>query len=248
MGKTVAKIRVFFLHGFLGQPEDGLSLRQHLPKDWEWNAIDYQKVERLNSKNELLDWGSNFCEAITALPQEGFQNILVGYSLGGRLAQQAFNHNSNLFSKMICISSHVGLSSQLERKERYKNDQRWAFRFMREPFQKVITEWNAQPVFIGGSSEPKRREKDFDKSLLADSLLRWSLAKQVFRPEVFLKNQNRIFWVVGSLDEKYKAFASQLVQQSFICESFEVEKSGHRVLFDRPKDLAKVLLRIVTDF
>lgn len=259
----MAKVRVFFLHGFLGLPADAelvqskmktefqsksmFGFKSKKESDFEWHSVDFMGSDRLNSKVELKDWGKNFCEAIQALPDQSATNVLLGYSMGGRLAQMAFVENPDLFSKLICISSHVGLSSELERKERYKSDQIWAFRFMREKFDLVVKDWNAQAVFSGSKAEPKRAEKNYSKTALMDCLLRWSLSKQDFSPQVFLNHKDKIFWIVGEADSKYVSFGKMLMSSNYIRDLLVIPKASHRVLFDEPKALAQALDRILAN-
>lgn len=89
-----------------------------------------------------------------------------------------------------------------------------------------------------------RRLSDFDPALLIQSLTRDSLSQQADCRPLIQQHQERITWVVGSRDLKFKQIAENMRQVGILKKVTEVE-SGHRVLFDNPRALAQIIESIL---
>jgi 2-succinyl-6-hydroxy-2,4-cyclohexadiene-1-carboxylate synthase len=168
--------QIWFLHGFLGRLSDGDFLRK-IP-GVQLHLLDYFHQPELNPLNSFDDWGKNFCTYVMkANANQTVENILVGYSLGGRLAAHGFLQKPDLFSKVYLVSSHLGLDSETERKVREQSDEEWARRFEKQPWDQLMMAWFAQKVFQG-QTEIFRNETDYNRQHLSAALTNWSLAKQ----------------------------------------------------------------------
>src|ERR1041385_1856831 len=93
------------------------------------------------------------------------ERVLLGYSMGGRLALQALIEGAN-FDRAVIVSA--GLNLEEGRDERRARVDAWAKRFESDPWDDVMRDWNAQPVF-GGHVLP-RFESDYDRHELARQL------------------------------------------------------------------------------
>src|SRR3954466_10003273 len=83
---------------------------------------------------------------LDAIPQRG--EILLGYSLGGRLALQALLAGAH-YECAIFISTGLGIDDEVARQARRASDEAWAQRFENDDWDAVINAWNAQPVLAG---------------------------------------------------------------------------------------------------
>jgi 2-succinyl-6-hydroxy-2,4-cyclohexadiene-1-carboxylate synthase len=208
------------LHGFLGLPSD-------------WNipgviAIDYLKTNGLGPEVSLLDWGHNFCDYVSK--QFGRRPLtLLGYSQGGRLALHALRARPELWSEAHLISTNPGLQTEFDKQARKKLDKHWADRFLNEPWNKVLGDWNSQPVFAS-DPEPGRKENQFNRQALAKCLESWSLGNQDDFREWISETKLKITWWAGENDEKYKAIVSGLKIGSSQSKKI-VPETGHRVIF-----------------
>ena len=231
--------RVFFLHGFLGRPSDWRPVQSQI--NLSSTAIDLFGDERWSPQSSIRQWGPKFNSALEEAlgNQESEQNILVGYSMGGRLALGAFFADNSVWNKLILVSSNPGIESQ-EISERKKFDTQWAHRFLNEDWKSLIEAWNGQPVFHGSANEPLRLENDFRREDLAQALTNWSLSEQEdFRDRM---DRKEILMVCGAQDQKYQKMAEELKAKSPSLQLQIVKGSGHRVLFDQPVELAKFVL------
>ncbi len=223
-------MKLWGLHGFLGRPADFSSLNLDL------QAVDYLRIPQLSAKVPLSHWGANFCAYVG-----GQDNILIGYSQGGRLALHALKANPGMWAGVILLSTNAGIV-EAEKPVRLENDQRWADQFLKDKFEKVLHIWNEQSVFSGSKTEPERHEADYSKEDLANCLVNWSVAKQQdFR--IFLK-QNRVplHYLCGNKDSKYCAIGEELVLINEKIKKTVIPNAGHRLLFDNPAAVRESIL------
>lgn len=249
---------IFALHGFLGRPSDWNFLKE----DFEVIAVDYFQIRELQPHQDLKAWGASFNQWVNQnFP--GVERNLVGYSLGGRLALQAISEGPGLWNRGIFISTNPGCLTESERKERLVRDRSWAQEFLQTPWEILLKKWNEQPVFAHSKREPDRHEKDFDRQVLSDALLQWSVGQQRNFLEPALStgqlpspptghlndrftgpsNLASTTWIAGELDAKFKSILKQVEKMEWCEEAIVVEKASHRVHFDQPQEVRKILRR-----
>lgn len=249
------RINYFFLHGFLGRPEDWSAVVTQLPKNdrVRYFTPDFFNTVGMGPQCSFQDWATSFNSWVKTCVASGDQNILVGYSLGGRLALHAFKKQPILWSKVILISTNPGMSdndsavasSALLREQRLENDAHWASKFLHGSWDEVLKEWNSQGVFSGSVSEPVRFEKNYDRSLLAAALMNWSLARQQDMIPLLKVFADKVLWVVGEQDKKYYELSRGLIQEIPELRVRVISEAGHRVLFDNPASLRTLLLEFL---
>lgn len=251
----MARVNLFFLHGFLGKSSDWALVKSHLSlKDGtRVFSPDYFKEPQLGPQHDFKTWAKNFNAWVESLGCAKERNVLIGYSLGGRLALHAFENQPELWSKLVAISSNPGFDDNLDsfdpnsipRKERWLNDSFWAEEFLKSPWDSVIKSWNAQPVFGQGDKEPLRIEKEYSREQLSLALTQWSLALQKNFRSLLEKSTDQVALYVGEQDEKYMQMAAGLKESIPQLRIEVIEEASHRVLFDNPKALATKLARFI---
>ncbi len=216
------------LAGFMGFPSDwdifGLKNLKAIPIDlFDWNT--------------LSDWTSKFSALVSSRSVD--KSVLIGYSLGGRLALHALIQKTSIWKAGIIISAHPGLSSHEEGLERYKLDEQWAIRFEKEEWGSLMDDWNARTVFGGGNFNFQRNEKDYYRQKLANILRRGSLGLQNnLRFE--LSNLNvPLLWIVGANDEIYKNLVSSVNLKHPLSRKIIIPNSGHRVPWEQPDNFVQ---------
>lgn len=239
MGIAVDRINVYLLHGFLGRPEDW----DFLVKDpglpgVEFRPLDYFSDPDLSPAHSFEEFALNLNARVRDYDSE--HNILIGYSLGGRLALQALRDDSSLWAQAIFLSTNPGLRSPDEKKERASGDAGWSQRFLSRDWSPLMAEWNSQGV-LHDSKEPPRLEKNYSRESLAQALCTWSLSKQPDQRDVVRSNVSKISWIVGETDGKFVRIAQEMKNE---IPSLDVEvtaKASHRVFFDQPAECARIL-------
>jgi 2-succinyl-6-hydroxy-2,4-cyclohexadiene-1-carboxylate synthase len=215
---------LYALHGFLGQPSDWDFL-----KLGRWICPDlFKKIDPFQK------WASNFNQSV----EPG--SLLMGYSLGGRLALHALLQNPERWKGAIIVSAHPGLTTLQERRERLLHDHRWAERFLSEPWEDLLVAWNQQILFGGKQPVKFREESAYSRELLSQALKVWSLGEQEnLRPKL-LQLSIPILWIAGKNDQRYAPIS--LEHPTF--KHVLVPDAHHRV----PWEQQEIFTQIMTDF
>ena len=158
---------IYALHGFLGRPDDWTKLLPSGALFHSLNALDFFNDRSIHA---FWRWAERFNHkaAIDNAPR-----VLMGYSLGGRLAMHALILQPDLWDAAVIISAHGGLETAEERQQRCLADEQWAIRFENEPWQTLMQAWNTREVF---------REDAFN----LDSAIQDAKAMQDFESESLL--------------------------------------------------------------
>jgi 2-succinyl-6-hydroxy-2,4-cyclohexadiene-1-carboxylate synthase len=161
------------------------------------------------------------------LPKTG-EDVLLGYSMGGRLALQLLEQQrvQQRFAKAIIVSAGLNAPDEARR----ARDDEWARRFESEEWSSLMRAWNAQPVFGGHVVE--RREADYDRAELARQLRECSPA--VLPPPRLESIETPILWIAGERDAKYVEIGRHAVARLPHAELWVCPDAGHRVPWEQP--------------
>ena len=221
-----------FLHGFFRAKEDWQDLWAFLSPHILCTACD---LPGHGSSPAIAD---NYLEI---LAREIRASILVGYSLGGRLALQLAAMNPEAYSHVIILSAHPGLLDADENRARLVRDREWANQLKQGGIEVFLREWYAQPLFSSLQKRPellqqlleKRKLQDAHK--MADVLMKLSLGHQ----ERITAFHPRTLFLYGDADEKYQKIYSALPKDVAVrC----IENSGHTVHMENPMRCAQCIL------
>ena len=210
------------LHGFLGRPQDWHFLQG--PIQATFCPISLDKIASPTAG--LQEWGRHFNQQI---PLQGSSpNILLGYSLGGRLALHALINSPHLWQAAIIVSAHPGLKTREDKRDRLEHDHRWAQRFLEEPWPALMDSWNSQSIFQGQRMDP-RAETDYCRQSLHEQLIGWSLGNQDDLSEAICTLFIPILWVVGERDLPYRQLADTLHLKHPLSKHWCASKVAHRI-------------------
>ncbi|HEY2907331.1 MAG TPA: alpha/beta fold hydrolase [Vicinamibacterales bacterium] len=166
--------------------------------------------------------------------------VLAGYSMGGRLALQALIDGAP-FNRAVIVSA--GLNLEEGREDRRARDEEWARRFESDPWQDIMADWNAQPVFGGHFVD--RLERDYDRHELARQLRESSpgvlppLAPRLHEITI------PVLWIAGEHDQKYVDVGRHAVSLLPSAELWVCPNAGHRVPWEQPQAFAARLREFV---
>jgi pimeloyl-ACP methyl ester carboxylesterase len=193
------------LHGFLGSP-----------RDW-----DFLREAGFEIETPPLD----------SIPHHG--DILLGYSLGGRLALQALLAGAN-YQRAILVSTGLGIEDDDARAARRASDEAWTQQFDSEDFETVMADWNAQPVLAGPSLA--RTRDDYDPRALRE----WSSG--ALPPIASRLHELTIptLWIAGARDSKYVAEAHRGAALARGRVAI-VDDAGHRVPWEQASAFLAIL-------
>ncbi len=233
-----------FLHGLLGSNEDWESTLQFMPEQ-PWLAIDLpghgQSVQ--TPCHDFTDCCKQISQTIISQLGDKVPVILVGYSLGGRIAMlgttQGLFREINL-QGMVIEGGNLGLQTEQERQVRWQNDHRWANRFCIEPIAQVLSDWYQQPVFSSLNDEQRqilitKRSANLGEKI-ANMLLSTSLAIQPYLLPALQLLSLPMHYVCGAKDQKF----CQLAEQSGLVYS-QINSAGHNVHQEQPQAFAQTV-------
>lgn len=242
MGYFLDTVSFIFLHGFLGLPSDWDQTAIYLQKQIKAQITtpDYFSEPKISPQVKLENWSHNFSWWVKEKIGPG-PHTLVGYSLGGRLALHALKEYPTLFQSGACISTNPGLPSMIDRSSRLESDKNWSERFTNTPWTEALSDWHSQEIFKGSIQEPIRKESDYKREQLSAALTQWSLGQHTDFREYLQNPHQKINWIVGENDFRYKQMATEMKQILPKLKYHFVPQSGHRVLLDAPEKLALIL-------
>jgi 2-succinyl-6-hydroxy-2,4-cyclohexadiene-1-carboxylate synthase len=249
----VEKIFVIALHGFLGRPSDWNLITDSV----EWICPDLF-LDATWGAGESLDKAYLCIYNQAKILAEKGQVIILGYSMGGRLALGALSldREEKVFSKAVLISVHPGLKNDLEKIKRIEADKKWSQKISQihdeTEWNCFLKEWNDQEVFKNSLFfKPQQKRSDYDlPSLLprlAKAMTDWSLGLQPnFQESIYLLRLP-ILWVVGECDSKFVTLSNELAVEfeSRNKSNFQkiiIKNSGHRVIFDQPQAISELMI------
>ena len=200
------------LHGFLGRGADWDFLRE---AGFDIQAPSFFAGDTIESVRPSAD------------------DVLVGYSMGARLALQMMQ--THRVKKAVLISTGVA-APEPGRKEL---DETWACRFeSSEPWESIIDAWNRQSVFAGRANPLTRNEADYDRKRLAAALRE---PRQVQLEGIAAPT----LWIAGEDDVKYREAARRASGQLKNSQLWICPGAAHRVPWEQPAVFIDQLRRFV---
>lgn len=212
-----SQFNLYALHGFLGQTSD-----------WKLFPFVTHPVTLNNEHLSLPQWGKDWNRSIS---RSNGKNILLGYSMGGRLAWHALLDNPSLWDAAIIVSAHPGLESASDRIARVESDRHTAERLQTQPWNTFLNEWNTLPIFGNLPLPFLRKEESFNKTQLATQLDQWSLGNQIPLLNQLSQLKLPMLYIAGSLDTKFCTIAEQFHP---FCKVSCISEAAHRVPWDQP--------------
>lgn len=207
-----------------------------------------------HSLDALADWLLPFLPPSSSAPSP----LLIGYSLGGRIALHAAIRFPHRFSGLILLSASPGISDPSEAARRASADIDTAATLRRIPpppqgtpaFQAFLESWWAQPLFASPRwtpafyrsylhSHPDRLAANpadlaciLEEASPGKQAPLWNALSSLSLPSLFL---------TGECDAKFCAIAQQMTQKCRAASWQKIPASGHSLLLENPPELATVI-------
>jgi 2-succinyl-6-hydroxy-2,4-cyclohexadiene-1-carboxylate synthase len=228
------------LHGFLGRGGDWDALHAAWPS--ELPPLRCPDLFAAAALDETLEeFGARFAAAVAG---EDPAPVILGYSLGGRLALHALLARPRLWHGAVLVSTHLGLPDSGARHERRASDAAWGERFRAQQWDTLLAEWNAREVFRGRTQRLARPETAYDRNALGHALEAWSLGSQTWLAPRLASLAMPMLWIAGAEDHRYVAQAEQAAAHGKRIDVRIASGAAHRVPWEAPEWFA----REVTDF
>jgi 2-succinyl-6-hydroxy-2,4-cyclohexadiene-1-carboxylate synthase len=181
---------------------------------------------------------------IAAAMQPG---ILIGYSMGARMALHVALQHPKMVSQLVLISGTPGLVTEEERTARRKSDNELADRIEEIGTASFIDEWLALPIFSGLTMDTNQKDDRLRNTAkgLADSLRfagtgtqesLWPHLRQLSIPTHL---------IVGETDVKFTSIAEEMKPLISTSEMTVVANVGHTVHLENPTATGQLLDSVI---
>ena len=234
---------IVMLHGFLGSIADWRQMLLEFSMDYYCLAIDLPghgqtRVEGAESLYTIPGCAAGIIGLLDKL--ELNQAILLGYSMGGRLALYLAVQYPERWTRLIIESASPGLPGAPEKKERWQEDRKWITALEQGDMQEFVKAWYEQPLFASLHHHPQfaelqRKRGQNDPFEIARSLRGMSAGKQKSLWNKLNEISLPIMMLVGEYDPKYKKIGSEMRQRCPALELRVVENCGHLIHFENPQ-------------
>lgn len=159
--------------------------------------------------------------------------ILLGYSMGGRLALHALLDRPCKWEKAIIVSADTGMEES-QRGERLGRDAEWAAKALKMEWDGFLNEWNQQSV-LSGTAMPARSELVSRRESIARSFIDWSVATQDNLLPRLKEITCPVLWIVGEDDHRFRQIAEHAVNTLQQGQLKVIKGCGHRVPWEQPE-------------
>ena len=233
---------VILLHGFMGSGGIFEDLARELARNVRVIALDLlghgssegAEMHYRFSTNEQVADLRTFIERMNDGPV-----ILMGYSMGARLALSFARKYPQLLSGLILESGSFGIEDPTEAQTRQSLDGHRADEIQAN-FNDFLVRWNAMPLFQSVHSKALPSEyasiqKFQDPFWMANSLLGFGSGTMPCLHNELAKLEVPTQLLVGGDDSKFTAINQRMHQQIPNSYLNVIRKSGHRIHIDSPE-------------
>ena len=223
---------VAFVPGFMQRADVWRAVAERLPTRYRSTCLDPRAATfegRLREIERATEPGA----------------VLVGYSLGGRLALHAALRAPKRYSALVLVGASAGIEDESTRRKRRAADEELAGWIEAHPIAKVVARWERLPIFATQSSALRERQRRdrlrHDPRELAE-LLRtggqgalepvWDRLGEIACPTLA---------IAGERDPVYAAAAERLAGLIPAGRAILVQGVGHAPQLEAPERIAAVL-------
>ena len=240
---------IICLHGFIGSGADYSIVVDHLQKDHFIVAPDFPDYKSVplsgsHSWDSTLTQLDNFIQEIVG----GNTCIMVGYSMGGRIALQYALRYKSALEGLVLIGASPGIKDPTLKLQRLEQDRTIASTLPDQTIDEFLDFWLSQPILKSQETiaEPYRsrmleRRRGQSLQSLASYLSTlgtgsmpsvWAQLHQLNTPTLL---------VTGEHDTKFAKVAEEMLSYLPRGEHGIIGGSGHSACFESPSEFAGLL-------
>lgn len=255
--KTIGKSHLpvmIFLHGFLGSLADWVPLCRRFSNMYQCLLLDlpgHGKTKASRASDYTISATAK--SLITFLDsREIKRSVLLGYSMGGRLALYLAIHYPHYFERVILESASPGIQNKKDRLIRQKNDADLAAEMAQMRTEEFLQKWYEQPLFSYLRNHPKFNE--LLQQRMSNSSIYWSASLRGIgtgrQPSLWrkLKNLNMpILILAGEKDRKFRYIAFQMKELNPDFSISVAPRCGHVIHLEDEDRFCKEVNKFLTD-
>jgi len=220
---------VVFVPGFMQRGEAWAPVARRVGERYPTLCLDFMThtfEERIEELREAAPGGS----------------ILVGYSMGGRLALQLAVREPERFSGIVTVGATAGIEDVGERRARLEADSELAGWIEEHSIEEVVERWERQPVFADQPAalvEAQRPGRLSHSPADLARLLR-SAGQGALEPvwDQIPSLPMPLLAIAGERDARYMAAAERLASLAPRGRAASVPEAGHAAHLEQPRAVA----------
>ena len=214
-----------------------------------WRPVAELLPERYPSR--LLDHAEHSFEGRLREISGSGADVLVGYSLGGRLALRAALRTPETYRGVVLVGATAGLEEGPMRVQRAEADEKLASWMEAMPIEDIVALWERQPLFADQSEllveEQRPGRLSHDPRSLA--LLLRTAGQGTLDPvwDELHTFELPLLAIAGARDDGYSAAAKRIASVAPNARAAIVEEAGHAPQLQRPAAVASLITEFLDD-
>jgi 2-succinyl-6-hydroxy-2,4-cyclohexadiene-1-carboxylate synthase len=170
-------------------------------------------------------------------------DLVLGYSMGGRLALAAALRSPALVARMVLVSTSLGIADAAERQARREHDWKQADGIEAHGIATFLAAWGRNPMVRVDDSviDLAAIRSQSSGAGIAGALRGMGQGEQPFQLPHLGTLGMPVVWVAGSLDHKYATIASQAAAASPQGSVEIVPAAPHNVVAASPERIAAIV-------
>ena len=240
---------ILLLHGFTGDIQDFSSVISLLSKNYCCLAVDLpgHGQTRVSGDESCYNMSKTAQALIHLLDDLQIDKcLLLGYSMGGRLALYMTLHFPERFEKVVLESASPGLKTEKDRSHRRQADSQTAQNLENSNIKDFILNWYDRPLFKSLKKSPKF-EKLIESRLtnnpleLAKSLRNMGTGNQPSLWKKLAQNQIPILLLAGEDDDKFQRINAEIASFCPAATLKIIPNAGHNIHFENIDNFGSVV-------
>ncbi len=222
---------VLFIPGFMQRGDAWRPVAELLPERYPSTMLDHSEHSFESRLAEIGDAGAG--------------GVLVGYSLGGRLALRAALRSPGSFSAVVTVGATAGIEEAPLRVARAEADEKLASWIETASMEDVVSLWERQPMFADQSDalvEAQRSGRlSHDQRSLA--LLLRTAGQGALEPvwHDLRSLELPLLAIAGARDDGYTRAAKRIASTAPNGRLAIVEEAGHAPQLQQPDEVARLI-------
>jgi 2-succinyl-6-hydroxy-2,4-cyclohexadiene-1-carboxylate synthase len=226
---------VVFIPGFMQRGDAWRPVAELLPERYPRALLDHREHTFEGRLREIAE---------AASPPDT-SPVLVGYSLGGRLALRAVLRDPSRYAGLVTVSTTAGIDDAPARTARVEADERLAAWIEASPMEDVVGVWERQPLFADQSEalvdQQRPGRMSHDPASLA--LLLRTAGQGVLEPvwHDLLRLQLPVLAIAGARDDGYVRAARRIAETAPRGRAAIVAEAGHAAQLQQPDEVGRLI-------
>jgi len=222
---------VLFIPGFMQRGDAWRPVAELLPERYPSVMLEHEQ--------------NSFEGRLREIAAAGEGRLLVGYSLGGRLALRGALRDPESYLGVVTIGATAGIDEPSLRSARAEADERLAAWMEAAPIEDIVGVWERQPLFADQSEAlvEEQRPGRLAQDPAALAMILRTAGQGVLEPvwhELLLLDLP-LLAIAGARDEGYVRAAKRIADMAPRGRAEIVEEAGHAVQLQRPEAVAELL-------